>query len=192
MYSQEVRALQAQVARQHQARQQQPTQQQTDQQAAAPKPAVALVWQGFRKFRVLRKHRECDGCHSFYLVPDDGQPLPPFVPGQFLTISLSVPNEPKPVVRCYSLSAAPRPDYYRCTIKRALPPGSEPSAPPGKASNYFNEVVSDGDFLDVKPPHGSFQLNTSSQRSVVLITAGVGITPLFSMLQWLAATKSDR
>ena len=153
---------------------------------------AAPAWEGTRKFRVVRKESECRGCHSFYLAPHDGKPLPPFVPGQFLTFPLKIPGEAKPVVRCYSLSAAPRPDYYRCTIKRVMPMPGNPALPPGKASHYFNEVVSEGDILDVKAPRGSFQLDAASDRPLVLIAAGVGITPLFCMLNWLAHSQAER
>jgi ferredoxin-NADP reductase len=150
------------------------------------------AWQGSRSFRVLRKICEIPGCHSFYLVPLDGKPLEPFVPGQFLTFSLEIPGEAKPVVRCYSLSTSPRPDFYRCTIKRVLAPTDDPSVPPGKASQYFNELVGEGDVLDVKAPRGSFRLDSASRRPVILIAAGVGITPLHCMASWLSATQADR
>ena len=63
-----------------------------------------LSWNGFRKFEIARKEKEGGGICSFYLSPHDRKPLPPFEPGQYLTFNLHVPDQPKPVVRCYSLS----------------------------------------------------------------------------------------
>jgi hypothetical protein len=81
-----------------------------------------MVWNGYRKFTVSKKVRECEDVFSFYLVPHDGKPLPPFKPGQYLTFSLNIPGQSKPVIRCYSLSDSHKKDCYRVTIKRALPP----------------------------------------------------------------------
>ncbi|MBW9259231.1 MAG: FAD/NAD(P)-binding oxidoreductase, partial [Candidatus Thiodiazotropha sp. (ex. Lucinisca nassula)] len=96
-----------------------------------------LAWEGFKDFVVQRRVME-DGAESacsFYLVPMDGQPLPLFKPGQFLTFRLQIPDpatgELKDIVRCYSLSNRPRSDYYRVTIKRMPPPVDQPNAPPG-------------------------------------------------------------
>jgi len=103
-------------------------------------PSVA-AWPGFRTFRVDRKTVEdaAQSVCSFYLVPEDGQPLPPFLPGQFLTFHLDVPAAAgglEQITRCYSLSDAPCPDYYRISIKRVLPPmGSQ--VPPGRSSHFL-------------------------------------------------------
>jgi hypothetical protein len=101
--------------------------------------------QDFRTFRVDRKVVE-DAAHSvcsFYLVPEDGQPLPAFLPGQFLTFRLDAPasaGDSEQIIRCYSLSDAPCPDYYRISIKRVPAPlGSD--FPPGRSSNYFHDRV---------------------------------------------------
>ncbi len=157
---------------------------------AAPQKPHLPAWQGFRQFRVIRKVREADGCHSFYLEPLDKRRLPGFAPGQFLTFSLDLPGESKPLIRCYSLSAAPRPEYYRCTIRHVA--ASHPNFPPGKASNFFHRSVKVGDILNAKAPRGTFQLNTDSDNPVVLIAAGVGITPVFCMLDWLVMARSQR
>src|SRR3989442_842434 len=97
-----------------------------------------LVWNGYRKFTVARKVRECEDVHAFYLKPHDGKPLPSFKPGQYLPFQLDIPGRDKPLVRCYSLSDAPhRTDYYRVTIKKEKPPPDQPDLPPGAASSYF-------------------------------------------------------
>ena len=146
-------------------------------------------WDGLRKFRVVKKQQECADCHSFYLVPHDGKSLPAFLPGQYLTIHLRVPGHKKPVVRCYSLSDRYDERYYRCTIKKMLAPGD---AMPGLASTYFNEVIQEGDILDVKAPRGNFYLHQDRDTPVILLAGGVGITPLMSMARSLLAAGSTR
>ena len=66
-----------------------------------------LSWNGFRKFKVTSKEKETSDITSFYLAPHDGKELPEFLPGQFLTFQIPVPNQPQPVIRCYSLSDSP-------------------------------------------------------------------------------------
>ena len=147
-------------------------------------------WNGWRKFLVEKKVMECDGICSFHLTPHDRKPLPEFLPGQYLTFQLDIPGQPKPVVRCYSLSDCARPDSYRVTIKR-IPPRQE-KAPPGLASSYFHNDVDEGDILDVKAPSGQFFLDPAGSSGVVLIGSGIGVTPVLSMLNALAAQGSRR
>jgi hypothetical protein len=152
-----------------------------------------LYWNGYRKFRVAKKVRECEDVASFYLAPHDGRPLPPFKPGQYITFQLNISGQSKPVIRCYSLSDAPHhADYYRVTIKKALPPREVGEAKPGIASCYFCESVKEGDILDVKAPGGHFYLDMSDAKPVVLISGGVGITPMLSMLNAIVASGSKR
>jgi len=152
-----------------------------------------LVWNGYRKFQVAKKIRECTDVESFYLAPHDGRPLPPFKPGQYLTFQLNLPGEGKPVIRCYSLSDGPtHPDYYRVTIKKALPPPGVPEAKPGRASCYFCDRVQVGDILDVKAPGGHFFLDLVEEKPVVLISGGVGITPMVSMLNAIVEAGQKR
>lgn len=138
------------------------------------------AWNGVRKFTVRQKVKECADTYSFYLVPHDGNPLQSFKPGQFLTFQLPVPGQTKAVVRCYSLSDCGRPTHYRVTIKRCLPP-PDSGLPPGIASSYFCDTVKEGDILDVKAPSGNFFLDLEKQRPIVLISGGVGVTPMVSM-----------
>jgi len=152
-----------------------------------------LSWNGFRKFEIQAKEIEAEGVCSFYLHPHDGKDLPPFEPGQFLTFNLPIPSEPKPVVRCYSLSDSPNhPDYYRVSIKRVPPPRDQPELPPGRSSNYFHDQLSVGDIVDVKAPSGHFYLDRSAHSPVVLIGGGVGLTPVLSMLNDIAESGSKR
>ena len=114
------------------------------------------AWNGYRKFRVSRKIEEAKDQCSFYLTPHDGRSVPPFDPGQFLTFRLDIPDQNKPVIRCYSLSEAPKQDHYRVTIKRVPPPRDKPEIPPGLSSNYFHDLVEEGKILDVRAPGGHF------------------------------------
>ena len=150
------------------------------------------AWNGFRKFVVRQKIEEAKGTASFYLEPHDGKPLPAFKPGQFLTFRLDVPDEPKPVIRCYSLSDGPRSDRYRVTIKRVPAPRKVPDAPPGLISNFFHDHIHEGDILDVRAPSGHFFMDTQAKPSAVLIAGGVGITPMVSMLRAIADSGSER
>lgn len=156
----------------------------------------SLAWSGKRKFRVIERHienKQANIC-SFILSPHDGGLLPAFKPGQFLTFELAVPDQSAPVVRCYSLSSSPEQnDQYRVSIKRLdSPPDSGADIPAGCSSCYFHNDLQDGDVLSVMTPNGDFHLNTDSERPVVLIGGGIGVTPVLSMLKWLSDTNSSR
>jgi ferredoxin-NADP reductase len=152
-----------------------------------------LPWNGLRKFKVTLKVCECEDVYSFYLQPHDRKPLPIFKPGQYLTFQLDLPGQSKPVVRCYSISDSPtRTDYYRVTIKREKPPADRPELPPGLVSSYFCDMVKEGDLLNVKAPAGHFWLNATRQTPVVLISGGVGITPMLSMASAILESGSTR
>ena len=136
------------------------------------------------------QRREFEGSNgsicSFYLVPVDGITLPTFRPGQFLTFRFSiedaVTHQPKNVVRCYSLSDVPRPDYYRISIKRIPAPTDRPDSPPGISSSFFHDHVKENSRLLVKAPSGHFHLMEDEPLPIVLIGGGIGITPMLSIL----------
>jgi len=112
-----------------------------------------------------------------------------------LTFRFQLPDQKmqksKPVVRCYSLSDAPRPDYYRVTVKRVpSPPGVD--APEGRISNYFHDHVIEGDILDVQAPRGDFSLDPAEESPVVLVGGGVGVTPVLSMANTILETDIQR
>jgi ferredoxin-NADP reductase len=153
--------------------------------------SLPVAWNGIRKFRVDRKVPEPGGICSFYLVPNDGKvPLPSFHPGQFLTFRLDLDG--KEIVRCYSLSDCHRPDHYRVSIKKVLPPREPAGLPPGKVSSHFHESVNVGDILDVRAPSGEFAINPHDSSGLVLSGAGVGVTPVLSMLNAIIEEKARR
>ena len=152
---------------------------------------TSSAWNGYRKFSVAKKVAETGDTFSFYLKPHDGKPLPAFKPGQYLTFQLNVPGEGKPIVRCYSLSDCARPSHYRVTVKRCPPP-EKSGHPPGAGSSYFCDHVKEGDILDVKAPNGHFYLDLEQERPLVLISGGVGVTPMIAMANALAETGSAR
>jgi len=159
--------------------------------AATRTPAAQPAWEGFREFTVQRREYEDANrsvC-SFYLAPVDGKPLPPFRPGQFLTFRLTIEDpetrEPETVIRCYSLSDAPRPDHYRVSIKRVAAPPDHPDAPPGLSSGFFHDRVHEGSLLLVRAPSGHFHLQEDEPLPIVLIGGGIGITPMLSILEYV-------
>jgi hypothetical protein len=163
---------------------------------AAPEVVqAAAAWAGYRTFHVERKVPEDASAQvcSFYLVPEDGKPVAPFLPGQFLTFQLDVPSPTggtQVVIRCYSLSDAPHPSHYRISVKRAAAPAGS-QLTPGLSSNYFHDHVNVGSQLQVRAPAGHFHLDRSD-APVVLIAGGIGITPMLSMLNWCLVEQPGR
>ncbi|MEI8325226.1 MAG: 2Fe-2S iron-sulfur cluster-binding protein, partial [Betaproteobacteria bacterium] len=162
---------------------------------AAPSTAAAPAWAGYRSFRVERKVLEDTSAQvcSFYLVPEDGKPLTPFLPGQFLTFALDVPTATlgsQAVIRCYSLSDAPQANSYRICVKRVPAPAGS-CAPVGVSSNHFHDHVEVGSRLQVRAPAGHFYL-ARGDAPVVLIGGGIGITPMLSMLNWSLTQQPGR
>ena len=142
----------------------------------------APAWPGFRQMRVARIHKESDSVTSFVLAPIDGQPIPVFQAGQFVVLRLLVDPGKSPVLRSYSLSDLPAADHFRISVKNELN---------GIGSSFLCNRAREGDVLDVSAPRGSFTL-LRNQNPVVLLSAGVGATPVMSMLHSLAAEKSQR
>jgi uncharacterized protein len=140
-------------------------------------------WTGWRPFRVAAIVDEARDVKSFYFMPADGRPLSDFAPGQYLTFRLRLAANDAPLVRCYSLSDRPRQDYFRTTIKRIAASGGRIGAPPGRASSFLQDSVRVGDVLEVRAPAGTFFIDPLSTEPIVLIGAGIGITPLVGMLE---------
>jgi ferredoxin-NADP reductase len=161
------------------------------QWARASQPALR-AWTGVRPFRVSAVVDESENCRSYYLVPEDGRPLPRFEPGQYLTFHLPTADPARPLVRCYSLSERPREDFYRVTIKRVAPPADRQEVPAGRGSGYFHREVKPGARLDAEAPQGAFFLDPTDDSPVVLIGAGIGVTPIMSMVASLVHARDAR
>jgi ferredoxin-NADP reductase/MOSC domain-containing protein YiiM len=146
----------------------------------------------FRTLVVTQKVPESESITSFYLVPEDASSLDPFLPGQFLPLKLDIPGQYQPILRTYSLSDAPQKNYYRLTIKRECAPPNQPDAYPGVSSSYFHDRVEVGAKLLAKAPRGRFVLNPEGEAPVVFVSAGVGLTPLISMLNSIVQSGSKR
>ena len=145
---------------------------------AGPPPA----WPGFRRLRVARIDRESSTVLSLVLVPSDTQPLMTPLPGQFVVLRLQPTPGAPPLLRSYSLSDQPGTDHYRVSVKREAK---------GVASTYLHERLRAGDVLEVSAPRGSFTLRPGD-RPVVLLSAGVGATPVLAMLHALSVEASPR
>ena len=138
-------------------------------------------WSGFKPFRIVRKQQESSNITSFYLVASDGAPPPAFKPGQYITVRTTIPGGAT-TMRNYSLSDTPGQDWLRISVKRELPP--EASKPSGLVSNWLHDSIEVGDTLDIAPPCGEFYLDVTEhhEKPLVLLAAGVGITPVMSIL----------
>ena len=142
----------------------------------------APAWPGFKPMKVEQIRKEADSVTSFILVPLDGYSLAGAQPGQFVVLRLQVDPEKSPVLRSYSLSDLPANDHLRISVK---------SETNGVGSSFLCTRVREGDVLDVSAPRGSFTLQPGD-NPVVLASAGVGATPVLSMLHELAAKRSQR
>ena len=143
----------------------------------------APAWPGFRQMRVANIHKESDSVTSFFLAPMDlGNLFPVFQAGQFVVLRLLVDPDKPPILRSYSLSDLPAADHFRISVKNELN---------GIGSSFLCNREREGDLLDVSAPRGFFTLRPG-QNPVVLLSAGVGATPVMSMLHSLAAEKSQR
>jgi hypothetical protein len=149
-------------------------------------------WKDWRNFVVTRKVKESEEITSFYLQPEDKGEVPDFQPGQFLTIKLDIPGQTKPVIRTYSLSDYSKPcNYYRLSIKREpTPPGLD--VMPGIASNFMHDQIHVDSVIPAKPPSGRFVLDVNQSLPAVLVSNGVGITPMISMAQAVTKLNPNR
>lgn len=144
----------------------------------APPPA----WPGFRTLAVTAVHDESQQVRSVSLADPAGAALPEWLAGQSIVLRLPVDPDGPPLVRNYSLSNQPGAAEYRIAVKRESM---------GAVSRYIHDHVKAGDLIEVAAPRGSFFLDDSPQP-VILISAGVGVTPVLSMLYSLAETASQR
>lgn len=155
-------------------------------QRAATQPGG---WSGWRPFKVVKKQVESEEITSFYLQAADGGSLPAFQPGQYISVQRFIPEWGLSQPRQYSLSDAPGKDWLRISVKRE---DARDEAPAGKVSVILHAELAEGDILQVSPPFGDFVLHQERDTPVVLISAGVGQTPLLSMLKHLLESGSQR
>ncbi len=139
---------------------------------SAPRDAV-------RSLRLIDKIPESDDVASFVFASRDGGPLPDFEAGQHLPIQVRVPGHDAPLTRTYSLSNGPGGDGYRISVKRE---------PRGIVSRHLHDIVEVGDIVSASSPAGEFVLEPGG-RPAVLISAGIGITPMLSMLHELVRVE---
>ena len=134
-------------------------------------------WNGWRRFVVAEKIRESSVNTSFVLRPEDGAPVLRHKAGQYLTFRLKPEGVPE-LKRNYSISCGPNGDHYRISVKR------EANGQGG--SRYLHDHVQVGDVLETTPPAGDFFLSDAPQRPVILLSGGVGLTPMVSMAEAIA------
>jgi ferredoxin-NADP reductase/MOSC domain-containing protein YiiM/ferredoxin len=146
--------------------------------AAEPPPA----WPGFRRLRIVKVERESASVISLSFEAADGSPLPAALPGQFLVLRLRIGPELPPVLRNYSMSGEPGAAAYRISVKREVN---------GVGSTYLHDRCHEGDILEVSAPRGNFTLRPG-EGPVVLLSAGIGATPVLAMLHALASAASGR
>jgi nitric oxide dioxygenase len=154
-------------------------------------------WTDWRDFRIAKKVKESEEITSFYLEPVDGKSLPSYKPGQYLSVKTTVPKLNYMQPRQYSLSDKPSPDYYRISVKRESGlPANEPEAVvhPGYISNVLHDLRHEGDILSVSHPAGEFFLDpeVDTESPIVLLSAGVGLTPMVSILNTVLEAGSTR
>src|SRR5215813_12515498 len=158
-----------------------------DEAQAKGNPGLAVVspppaWTGFRPMRVSRIDQESASVFSLVLESAEGEPLAAALPGQFVVMRLHLQPGAPPVLRSYSLSDLPGTEHYRVSIKQEEN---------GLASTYLRTRITPGSSLEVSAPRGSFTLRSGSEL-VVLLSAGVGATPVLAMLHALAAENPSQ
>jgi len=146
----------------------------------APSSTPPPAWPGFRSLRVAAVERESFDVLSFVLESEDRSPLPEPLPGQFLVFKLQLDGDSGPILRSYSMSGPPDAETYRVSVKRST----------GAGSRYFHDSIRQGDLLQVSAPRGSFTL-ARGNNPVVLLSAGIGATPVLAMLHSLVAAGTD-
>lgn len=146
-------------------------------------------WSGFRDFVVRKKVKESDVITSFYFESKDGEAIADFVPGQYISVRFSIEGEKYTHIRQYSLSDAPGKNYYRISVKKE---SWDDERADGVVSTYLHDHVEEGDVVELTAPAGDFVLNMDSHEPVVLISGGVGLTPMVSMVNTIAKEQPWR
>jgi len=137
-------------------------------------------WNGWRRFVVTQKRPESIVITSFILEPADGQPVVNFEPGQYISIAVDVPALKLQQIRQYSLSDMPNGRSYRISVKREE---GDATRPPGTVSSLLHDHIEEGDQVKIAAPYGTFFIDVNATTPIVLISGGVGLTPMVSMLK---------
>jgi nitric oxide dioxygenase len=137
-------------------------------------------WTGWRPFVVREKRVESSVITSFVLEPADGEPVLNFEPGQYVSVAVDVPALGLQQIRQYSLSDMPNGRTYRISVKREDGAGQRP---PGYVSCLLHDHVNVGDEVKLAAPYGNFHIDVNAKTPIVLISGGVGLTPMISMLK---------
>ncbi|KAN0022403.1 hypothetical protein ACTFIV_006250 [Dictyostelium citrinum] len=154
-------------------------------------------WKDTREFVVDRIEEETPLIKSFYFKALDGKEIATYIPGQYITVKITLPGDGVDVptdkertyVRHYSLSDKPNDEYYRISIKKELGKNTTPN---GIVSNHFHNVIKVGDVVPMSVPAGDFVVNNDCDTPILLICGGVGINPLFSMLKETLVQQPER
>ena len=139
----------------------------------------------YQNYTVTKVEDASQVIKSFYLESEDGARIACHKAGQFLPVEVQPPGTTEPIRRTYTISSAPNGSFYRLSIKK------EPGEPPGVTSNYFHDHVTVGSTIRAMTPRGKFVLDESSTRPIVLLSAGVGLTPMISMLEQLVKNSDS-
>lgn len=145
-----------------------------------PSMASALAWDGFRPVVVIQRHQETVEVVSLVLADPKGPPLPPAQPGQYIVLRYLADKSSPPLIRSYSISGGSGSGTYRISVKRGTGPGSQ----------YLADRAQIGDTIEICAPRGDFILRSNPQP-VVLLSAGIGVTPVLSMLHALATRTTE-
>ncbi len=142
-------------------------------------------WTGWRPFVVSKKVDESEEITSFYLKPSDGGKVVRHIPGQFISLKVFLPDLGLNQARQYSLSNVPNDNEYRISVKRENDSRLNIN---GMISNHLHDRIEEGGIVNLSAPAGSFTLVEPLNRPLTLISGGVGVTPLLSMLETMAAS----
>lgn len=152
-----------------------------EKQIYTEQTAVPGGWEGFKSFKVINKVKENDIITSFYLAPEDKKALPLFKPGQYITLRIADTSTGS-TMRNYSLSDKPGQNWFRISVKREE--SQKAHTPKGYISNLLHKEIDVGSSLEIAPPCGNFFIDITEkhERPLVLLAAGIGITPILSIL----------